>query len=213
MKNYPSVSIIFPNYNGGSEPLDCLASIYQLNYPKSLLNITIIDNGSTDGSDLKIKHKYPQINFIKLRKNLGFAKAINLGIKKNLSKYVFIGNDDIVFDKNSLKVLVNYLEKHPKTGVVGGKIVTKYAPNRKTPSGYFMNKWTGDIYPLKNLDRIADAEWIQGCGLLTTQNLINRIGLLDEGYSHFFEDFDFCLKAKKANYKIIYLPRAFFFHV
>src|SRR4030042_4827442 len=102
--NYPMISIIFPNYNGGQNPLECLSSIEKLNYPKSKLETIIVDNHSTDESITKIKKQYLWVKIIELKKNLGFAGGINKGIKKANGTYLFITNDDILFEKNSLKI-------------------------------------------------------------------------------------------------------------
>ena len=63
----------------------------------------MVDNNSKDDSPQKIAKKFPHVKLIKNKKNEGFAKAVNQGLKFAQGKYVFIGNDDIVFGKNSLK--------------------------------------------------------------------------------------------------------------
>ena len=120
--NYPKVSIIFPNFNGGNEPLECLASIQKLNYLKEKIETIVIDNGSSDGSDIEIKKRFPKVKLIKNKSNLGFAKAINKGINKATGNFIFVTNDDLVFEKNSLKKLIEYARLHDEIGVIGGKI-------------------------------------------------------------------------------------------
>ncbi len=212
MSTYPHVSIIFPNYNGGKEPLECLSSIRKLNYPKNRLEIIIIDNNSNDGSDIKIQKKYSSVKLIKNEENLGFAKAVNIGIKKSHGHYVFITNDDIVFEKNSLKILVNDLSKDQSIGLIGGKIYHKKNPKKIISSGYMMNKWAGNIYPAPEPDLLKEPDWIQGCALLISKKLLLKSGLLDDNFNHYFEDFDLCLRVKKLGFKIVYQPEAVFWH-
>lgn len=212
MQNYPKVSIIFPNYNGGQEPIDCLKSIAKLNYPQKKIETIVIDNGSTDGSDIKIKKLFPKVKFIKNQENVGFAKAVNRGILASTATYIFIGNDDLVFIKDSLKNLIDYAAKISTTGVLGGKIFYKNNPRKLASCGYYFNKWTGRIQTKKKPNSIGYPDWVQGCAMLIPRKVFQKIGLLDERFTHLFEDFDFCQRAKKSGYRVIYLPTAHFLH-
>jgi len=215
MKNYPSVSIIFPTYNGGKEPIECITSIKKLNYPKDKLEIIVVDNGSTDGSLAalrRFKIQDSRFKIIENKINLGFAKGVNLGIKKSHGDYIFIGNDDIVFEKNSLKNLVDYSLNHPGVGILGGKIFFKSHPKKISSSGYMMNKWTGSVYVAPKPNKIKGPDWLQGCALLIPKKVLDELGLLDAEFTHFFEDYDLSIRAKRAGFKIIYLPSAIFWH-
>lgn len=212
MTKYPKISIIFPNYNGGKEPLECLSSIELLNYPKNKVEIIVIDNGSKDGSDIQIKKRFPKVNLIKNKQNLGFARAVNMGIKKATGVYIFIGNDDLVFEKDSLKKLVEYALKYNGVGILGGKIYYKYLPNKIASAGYHLNVWTGNIYPSRETRKLSGSDWIQGCAMLISRAVFKKIGLFDSAFTHLFEDVDFCFRARKANFKVIYVPQAKFWH-
>lgn len=212
MKNYPKVSIIFPNYNGGREPLECLASIAKLNYPKNKTEVIVVDNNSTDGSDIAIKERFGKVKLIKNNQNLGFARAVNLGIRKSSGEYIFIGNDDLLFGENSLKILVNYSLKHPKIGILGGKIFFKAAPNKICSAGYIMNKWTGNVHPAPNPDKKKEPDWLQGCALLVPRKVLDKVGLLDPAYKLLFDDYDLCHRIRKAGLKVVYIPEAIFWH-
>jgi hypothetical protein len=212
MKSYPKVSIIFPNHNGGKEPLECLSSIRDLDYPKSKIEVIVIDNNSSDGSDLNIKEKFPEVLLIKNSKNVFFAKAVNQGILKATGEYIFIGNDDLIFEKDSLKNLIGYSLKNPNVGVLGGKIFYKSHPKKICSAGYMMNKWTGNVYVALSPNKIKEPDWIQGCAMLIPKKVFKKTGLFDSNYTHLFEDYDLCLRAKKAGYKIVYIPFAQFWH-
>lgn len=226
MKSYPKVTVIFPNFNGGKEPLDCLRSIKNLNYPKNKIGVIVIDNNSTDGSDKQIKKRFPKVILIKNQINLGFAKAINQGINQASGDYIFVANDDLVFEKNSLKNLIDFSLKNPRIGVLGGKIFFKtlknkhsfsankhsFSANKISSSGYMMNRWTGEVQLASKPNKIKEPDWIQGCAMLIPRKVFKKIGLLDENYTHLFEDYDFCLRARLAGYKIVYIPNAKFWH-
>lgn len=208
----PKVSIIFANFNGGQEPIDCLNSILKLDYPASRLEVIVVDNGSSDGSPARIRRKFPKFKLIELKTNTGFAKAINLGIRQSLGDYVFIANDDLVFEENSLKEMVNYATQQPKVGVIGGRIYLKAAPKKLISTGFNINRWTGDIARNPKEVALSLPDWVQGCALLTPKSLIKKIGGLDEGFEHLFEDVDFCFRARKAGFNVVYLPQAIFWH-
>ncbi len=212
LEKFPTISIVFPNYNGGNEPLECLQSVRKLNYPKSKIEVIIIDNNSSDGSDLEIKKHFPKVNLIKNKQNLGFAKAVNMGIKKSKGSYIFIGNDDLVLEKNSLKKMVEFMFKNPRVGVLGGKIFYKSSPKKICSAGYFINHWTGNVYKSKNHNQIYQPDWVQGCAILVPKAVFNQIGLLDENFVLLFDDFDLCTRARKKGFKIFYLPEAIFWH-
>ncbi|OGD93356.1 hypothetical protein A2697_03375 [Candidatus Curtissbacteria bacterium RIFCSPHIGHO2_01_FULL_41_44] len=206
----PKVSIIFSNLNGGKEPLECLFSIGKLNYPKNKIETIVIDNGSVDGSPDKIAKKFPKVKLIRLKSAIGLPPSLNLGIKKSQGKYIFIGNDDIVLEKNSILGMVDYLEKNKEVGVVGGKVFYKDKPKKLTDSASGFNFYLGDIKKPKSQSEIL---WLQSCSIMIPKSVFDKIGLFDEGfYPLYFDDFDFCLRVKKANLKLAHLPDAIFWH-
>ncbi|OGD85840.1 hypothetical protein A2164_00235 [Candidatus Curtissbacteria bacterium RBG_13_35_7] len=204
------ISIIFPNYNGGQNPLECLSSIEKLNYPKSKLETIIVDNHSTDESITKIKKQYLWVKIIELKKNLGFAGGINKGIKKANGTYLFITNDDILFEKNSLKILVSYSQKHENC-ILGGKQVNPQT-KKFIAGGRKFSLLTGIQTNIKARSPVV-CDQVDGCAMLIPKKVINKIGMFDEEfYPVYGEDLDLCLRAIKAKIKIIYYPKAIFFH-
>lgn len=198
--------------NGGNEPLECLKSISKLNYPKNKLEVIVVDNASSDGSDLKIKKQYPKIRLFRMDHNIGFAAAVNYGIKKSKSDFVFITNDDIVLEKNSISLLTQYLILNPDAGLIGGKVYFKSNPKKICSSGFMMNKWTGNIYRLQKPNQLTEPDWVQGCALLIPRKLIFKLGLLDPDYFLSFDDYDLAERVRKSGFKVVYLPDAVFWH-
>lgn len=207
--NFPEVSIIFSNLNGGKEPIECLESIKKLSYPQGKIETIVVDNHSTDGSLQKIA-KFPNVKLIKLKKAIGLPKSLNLGIKKSRGKYILIGNDDIVFDKNSIIHMVNYLEKNSEVGILGGKVFYKDQPKKLTDSALNFNYYLGIIKKPKSA---KDILYLQSCSIMVPRKVFERVGLFDEGfYPLYFDDFDFSLRVKKAKLKLAYLPKVIFWH-
>jgi len=213
MKSLPSVSIIFPNYNGNKKNLTALLqSIQKSVYPKQKITVTLVDNGSTDDSVLFVKRKFPWVNIIKLGKNYGFAKAVNKGAKKSKEEYFFITNNDVVLEKNCLKNLIEYLLTHPQVGIIGGKTYRMNPPDKILYSAYKYNFYTGLFTMAKDADKIQEADWIPGCGMCCGRPLWEKLGGFDEDFFFTGEDLDFCLRAKYEGYKILYYPKAILWH-
>jgi len=147
----PGVTVIIVNYNSAKNlkiVLESVEATLELDY--SPMEVIIVDNGSTDGTDkalqeLLSKHANKGVNakFIKLHKNVGFGAANNIGYAhcESSSKYVALINSDLAPAKRSLTSFVNYMEKHPETAGVQGKILT-WDGNRIDNAGrYFSRSW------------------------------------------------------------------------
>ena len=213
VEKLPKVSIVFSNFNGGKEPIDCLNSIEKLNYPKNKIEVTVIDNGSQDGSSQIIAKKFPDIHLIKLEKDIGLPASLNLGIVNSSGKYIFIGNDDTVLEKNSIRFMVNYLEVNKNVAVLGGKVYYKYKPKKLSLSVCGFNYYLGSIRKPKDILDPNQVQWFQSCAIMIPSSVFKKIGLFDSGfYPLYFDDFDFCLRATKAGFKITYLPQVIFWH-
>jgi len=208
--NFPKVSIIFSNFNGGIEPIECLESIRKLTYPQEKIEVIVVDNGSTDGSREQIEKEFPKVKLIKLKKEIGLSASINLGIKRSRGSYILVGNDDIVFEKNSITKMVEYLENHQDIGVLGGKVFYKDRPKTLTDFVSGFNFYLGSIQKPK---KKSDILWLQSCSVMIPKRVFDDIGFFDEGfYPLYFDDFDFCLRAKRAGYRLAHNPEAIFWH-
>ena len=205
------VSIIIPNYNGGQFLINCLKSIYTL-HPSYPPEVIIVDNASIDGSQTKAKKKFPQIKLIQFQKNQGFSKAVNKGIRKAKGDFIFILNNDTLLEKGCLKELVKTFEKDNKIGIVGGKIIN---PKGKFDlPGFKLNPYLGFmIYDSKNRNQEREIDWVSGSAMMVKKEVFEKIGLLDEKFFFYFEDTDFCLRAKRAGFKIYYQPKAKIIHL
>ncbi len=206
------VSIIFPTHNGWEDTKACLESIAKLDYSQEKIEVIVIDNASTDKTVSLIRKHFPQVKLLPQKKNLGFAKAVNLGIKKAKSRYLFITNNDVVFDKGYLRILVNFLQNNPEVGIVGGKVYYQKPKNKIVFAGAKFNFYTGLLKLGPTPNKISKTDWVPGCNMLIRQKVINKIGPFDEKFFFYFEDLDLCLRAKRAGYKIIYHPRALLWH-
>ncbi len=213
MKSYPKLSVIFPIHNGWEDTQNCLASLKKSTYPQEKLEIIIINNASKDNSVKGIQTFFPEVKLINKRSNLGFAKAVNLGIKESSAELILITNNDVIFEKNCLKELVKTFASGKKIGVVGGRVIWKNK-GRLCIDGFRLNPFLAyHQHDLSGQKRARECDWISGNCLLTTGQTFRDLGGFDEKYFFYFEDIDLCLRARGAGWKILYCPTAIAYHV
>ncbi len=218
----PKVSISILNWNGLDDTIECLESLKKITYPN--YKVVLVDNGS-EGDDAEVLRERfgDYIHLIEKDKNYGFAEGCNIGMRYALSNlnpdYILLLNNDTVVDPDFLTELVKVAESSVRIGIVGSKTCSYDEPNKIQSAGARINWWTGEasLIGCAEIDRgqfddIKDVDWVIGCALLIKQRTIEEIGLLYEGYFAYYEETEWCAKAKKAGYKAIYAPRAQLWH-
>lgn len=230
------VFIVILNYNGQDFILQCLDSVERLNSKGLEIRTLVVDNASKDNSVELIKTKHEEMEVLINEKNLGFAKGNNIGIKSALEKgadYILILNPDTIVDKDLVVQLIKSVESDHGIGVVGPKIYfvpgyefhsARYKPNERGKVIWY----AGGLIDWKNIlashrgvdevdggqyDKTVETDFVSGCGMLVKREVFEKIGLLDERYFLYWEDNDFCQRAKKAGFKLIYEPSAKMFHL
>jgi GT2 family glycosyltransferase len=204
-----------------ADTLECLDSLQKIAYPNYA--IVVVDNGSKNNDAEIIKRKFGAFVFvIEEEKNLGFAGGCNEGIRWALrfgANYVLLLNNDTVVDSNFLLELVNFAQKDVQIGLVGPKICYYEQPYRIWCAGGRINFWTG-ITTLIGRDEIDDGrfdcfgevDFVTGAALLIKEETIRQIGLLNELYFAYYEETEWCTKARKARLKVVYVPKARVWH-
>ena len=226
------LSIIIVNYNTEGLLDDCLASIYKADKPKGGLEVVVVDNGSVDGSVKMVEKKYPQVNLVKSKKNLGFAKGNNVGVEAADGRYVLFLNSDTVIKRYSLVKPLKYLKNHPKAGAITIKLFLKDGSTDLDNHRGFPTPWVSfcklfglaALFPkstffngyymgLKNLNRVHSIPVAAGSYLMMPMRLFKQIGSWDEQYFFYGEDIDLCYRINQAGYKIIYYPKVSTLHL
>lgn len=204
------IFIIILNWNGKKDTIECLKSLEELRTPDSELRTIVIDNGSTDGSVEEIQkltlrlRSGQELKIIENKENLGFAEGNNVGVKyalENGADYVIILNNDTVVPKNFLNLFKNDAD------IIGPVIKFKHEGKWVYDYGGYLNWWIGrpKHYELPHYTLNPSAytlSYLSGCCLLIKRKVFEKIGLFDERFFLYFEDLDFCLRAKKAGFKI-----------
>ncbi|NWG04154.1 MAG: glycosyltransferase family 2 protein [Syntrophaceae bacterium] len=218
------LSIIIVNWNTKEYLFLCLESIFKKESGKSQ-EVIVIDNGSQDGSGIEIKQKFPFIHLIENKKNLGFAKAANQGLRKASGHYLLLLNPDTEIKNGAIGRLVAFLNSHPEVGVAGGQLLNSDGSRQNSIASYpslateLLNKnllrWLfPERFPGKERKYAEpiEVDSVIGACLMVRREVLNQVGLLDEDYFLFLEETDWCYRMKKSGWKIYHVPQAEVIH-
>ena len=211
-----TITAIILNYKNYDDIRACLLSLAgQKLDPADHLNILVIDNGSGDDSTKRLEPEFPNVQYIYNAANLGFAKAVNQGLKtKVASDYFLLVNNDAELDPLCLSQLMDISQG---AALVGPSIFYKAEPDIVWQGGGRFSKTRLNITvadknkPLAS-QAVQAVDFLSGCVLLIPQSVINKIGFFDEQFFFYGEDLDFSLRAKKAGVEILYAPEAKAWH-
>lgn len=208
--------VVVPNWNGADSIKECLDSLVKQTHKA---HIIVVDNGSTDNS-LGLIENFSGIELMVFPENLGFAGGVNAGIKRAMelgAKYVATFNNDAVADKNWLKLLVEALDKEPKTGIATCKLLTSDGKKLDSTGDYY-TVW-GLPYPrgrgeteLDKYDSETDIFAASGGASLYRVSMLESIGLFDDKFFAYYEDVDLSFRAQLAGWKVKYVPKSEAYH-
>ncbi len=214
------VSIITVNFNHSHVTDDLLDSIIQYNN-YSNIEIIVVDNGSTIDPVPNWKIKYPEFIFIRSEQNLGFAGGNNLGIKASSGDFLFLVNNDTVFTPSLIEQLMSTLLKHPNVGMVSPKILYFDQPEILQYAGYTdMNFYTArnacigqyetDHGQFDHLE--GKTGFAHGAAMMLKRSVIEKAGLMFEGFFLYYEELDWCESIKRAGFEIWVNMKASIYH-
>ncbi len=215
----PRVYVIIVNWNGKATLRQCLTCLLQ-NTPNPPTQIVVVDNGSVDGSAQMLHSEFPSRKVLENKRNLGFSKANNQGIQYAASQgaeyFLLLNNDVFVSQKDWLENMVSVMESDRSIGMVGCKLL--YPDGRIQHAGGFVRvAGAGHIgdgeADVGQFDSVKFVDYVTGAAMLTKAEVIQRIGLLDEGFTPlYFEDTDWCLRASFCGYKTACIPKTALIH-
>lgn len=213
-KIYPKVSVIIVSYNNWYLTRNCLESLEKDGYPNK--EIIVIDNMSSDETrDELIKlEKQGKIKVILNKKNFGFAKANNIGLRMAKGKYISLLNNDVEVTPYWIQKMIRHLKNDETIGLIGP--VTNESGNEtripiRGPKPRIIN--VGKKYSNDRFDKLFEIQVIPAqCWFLRKKDM-NKVGLIDERFGiGMFEDDDYCLRIKKIGKKIICAEDIFIYH-
>jgi GT2 family glycosyltransferase len=215
MVNCMDLTVIIPNYNGKHFLKECFESLKNQKYS---FEVIVIENASKDGSADYIKKNYPEFTLIENKENLGFAKAVNQGIKASNSEYVFLLNNDVELEPESILSLLKCIKKDENIFAVSSKMIQYNDRAKMDDAGdeYTIFGWTRRVGYGKSPDRYTkEREIFSACAgaAVYQRSIFEEIGYFDENFFAYMEDVDISYRARINGYKCFYCPDAVVYHV
>lgn len=211
MAESPALAVILVNYNNDDYTIPCLESL--ANQTLDDFVTIVVDNGSESGSLEKVTEQFDFPVYLENDENLGFTGGNNRGIEYALDEdvdWVLLLNNDTEVDPTFLEELLEAAEALPdEVGIVGPKIHT-YESREIWSAGGKVGRWTGNTGSLhtddRPLDRPISVDLVAGAALLVRDEVFDDIGLLDDDFFIYYEETEFCTRARKAGWEVMYVP-------
>jgi len=212
----PKISVIVVTYNSEKYIKKCLDSILESNYPN--YEILVIDNASSDNTLSELKKFQNKLKLIKNKKNLGFTKANNIGIKNSKGKIIVLINPDAYVTKNAILELVLPFLEDKKIMITGSKIYYPETKKIQSAGGIIQKNGLTNHLGYGEEDNYQfnyprSVEYVTGAAMAVRKKLFEITGLFDSAYSPaYYEETDKCLRARKLGYKVVYVPESVVYH-
>jgi GT2 family glycosyltransferase len=227
----PDLSIIIVNYNTCRLLDECLASLQTAVLPPKGIEIIVVDNASSDGSQEMVREKYPEVQLLASAENRGFSAANNIGARQANGRTLLFLNSDTKLSPEALIQPFNYLDAHDNVGAITVRLV--YPSGERDPDNHrgFPTPWNalchfsglGRLFPgsplfndyfqsYADFDQIHPVPVIAGSFMMIPRAVFEQLGGWDETYFFYGEDIDICYRIGQLGYEIIYYPHVEVLH-
>jgi hypothetical protein len=219
------ISFIIVNWNTRDILMDCLNSIYET--VKDIdVEIYVVDNNSTDGSQVAVKNGFADVKLIENETNTGFGYANNQALRIMQGRFAVLLNSDAVLKENSVKRLLAFMTTTPSAGIAGVQLLNDDGSRQNSIDNFpsseteIFNKsilrlFFPGKYPSKNMsykDPI-EVDSVIGACMMVRKEAIGDVGVFDEDYFIFLEETDWCFRMNKKGWKVYHVPDAEVFHL
>ena len=215
----PRIVAVVLNTNRRDDTLACLDSLARLDYANHA--VVVLDNASTDGSAAAIRAAHPEVRILPLAENRGYAGNNNVGIAAAIemgADWVLVLNEDTILDPACYTELIRAAGDDPAVGILGPMVYHHDEPTVIQSAGGLMDgRWqawhsgqneddTGQFAAPRTVD------WISGCAILVRREVIAQVGPLDERFFYYWEETEWCVRARRAGWRIVLAPAAKLWH-
>ncbi|KKT26980.1 MAG: Glycosyltransferase [Parcubacteria group bacterium GW2011_GWA2_43_9b] len=192
--------------------------------------ILVLDSESQEETEEIINNEWPEITLFLFKKNTGYAKIVNVGLKEAKGDYLLILNADIVVAKDSLKKMMEYLSANRKVGILGPRLLNFNGAIQESCFRFYrlftviyrrtflgktnLGKKELDRFEMKDFDRQStrEVDWLLGAAMMIKRQALREVGPMDERFFLYFEDTDWCLRFWKKGWSAVYLSDARMHH-
>lgn len=180
-----------------------------------------------------LRNDFPEIKFLPFKDNLYFVRSVNRGLAQARGRFILLINDDVIVSPGSIKLMLDFLKGNEKIGLLGPKIIYPNGLEQQSCFRFYSlftvlcrrTFWGKLKFCQKNLNRFlyqdkdlnnpdgTEVDWIMnGSGVLLRKEYLQKVGFLDERFTHYMSDVDWCRRFWQKGYKVVYFPQAVFCH-
>ncbi len=231
--------IVIVNYRTPGLVIDCLRSLEAEVRAEGDWRVIVVENASGDGSTEQIwkaiqaEHWGDWAEVLPLDKNLGFAGGNNAALRPVLAEkprpdYVLLLNPDTVVRPGAVRALVDFMDQNPKVGIAGSRLEDPDGTPQRSAFRFhtIASEFEGSFRlglvsrflhraviapPVR--DEPHECDWVAGASMLVRPAVFDAIGLMDDDYFLYFEEVDFCLRARRAGWPCWYVPASHVVHL
>ncbi len=210
------ISIVICSLNGAKVLPACLNSVLKSNY--SPMEVLVVDNGSTDDTSRVVKEQFPEVKLLRTQRNLGFAGGNNVGINAAKGTIIVLLNDDTEVEPNWLTAAKEAADRLTDWGVMGAKLLypdkttIQHAGGLIESNALTQHIGNGEV-DHGQFDQLRPCDYVTGAAFFIKREALNTLGLLDDDYFPiYYEEVDYCFRAKKKGFQVYYVPQIKVYH-
>lgn len=201
------------------DTLACLKSLSDQTFNDN--RIIVLDNCSVEDCTNEITSAFSSVTVLRLESNRGYAGNNNVGIAAALetdSDWILILNEDVRLDPEALSYLMEAVSNRPDVGIAGPMVYHAGEPTVIQSAGGILSKRWLAFHRGQNeddhgqYDRLDEVDWISGCAILVRRAVVEDVGALDERFFYYWEETEWCLRARRAGWKILFVPQSRIWH-
>ena len=215
------VAVILLNWNGINDTADCVASLLKSTYPA--VAIYVVDNASGNNEAATLATQFPGINVLAQKENLGFCAGNNVGISKAIqdgAAYIIVLNNDTLVPPEAIEIMLAGFKKLPAAGAISPAILEHPATEKvwfskavwQPEKAQFRLSLPQDRYDELKIKEPYLTDFTCGCCLLSSAEVMNKVGLLDERYFAYYDEAEWCKRLEKNGYQSYVVPQSFIYH-